>query len=201
MHPTPGDTVVLLGDMVDRGPGTRQVIDRLLQLKSTCKLIAIMGNHEEMMRGAITGRGLFNFWLDAGGKATLDSYGGNEKNIPPAHIRFLTSCVPYWVSDREIFLHANLEPGVSLKNQTAEWLRWKHLGGSEAPHPSGKRIICGHTPQTDGVPWVSNGWVCLDTCPLAGKYLSCLDVATNDLYQATQTGVVRLSSLARFEPQ
>lgn len=191
------DTVVVLGDFVDRGPETRQVIDTLLALQQTCRLVTLLGNHEEMMRDALSGRGLYNPWLEMGGQAALDSYGNDPRNIPPSHIRFLVSCSPYWETDREIFVHAGLEPNVSLKNQRAEWLRWKRLQGTEAPHPSGKRIICGHTPQVDGRPGVYDGWVCLDTWAYRGQYLSALDVAADVVYQANQTGATRSFPLAR----
>lgn len=155
------DTLVFVGDVVDRGPSTKQVVDELLSLRNTCRVAVIMGNHEEMMRGAISGQGLFNAWLDAGGQATLDSYGGSIENIPPDHIRLLVSAQPFYETDTNIFVHASLETDVSLPNQTSDFLRWKHLGGSERPHVSGKRIICGHTPQTDGIPLVFDGWVAL----------------------------------------
>ena len=167
------------------------MIDCLINVQRTCKLITLQGNHEEMMCDAISGRGLYNAWLDAGGQATVDSYGGDAQHIPPSHIRFLLSCSPFWENGNDIFVHAGLEPGISLKNQRAEWLRWKHLGGSEAPYAPGKRVICGHTPQDDGRPWVFDGWVCLDTNVYRGQYLSCLDVRENVVYQANQAGAVR----------
>ena len=64
---TSSDTVVFLGDAVDRGPDSKLVVDRILSLRDTCKVIFITGNHEEMMRDAISGRGLVNQWLRAGG--------------------------------------------------------------------------------------------------------------------------------------
>lgn len=148
------DTLVFVGDVVDRGPSSKAVVDQLLILRKTCDFVLIMGNHEEMMRDAISGRGLYQAWMDAGGLATIDSYGGAAENIPPDHIRLLLSARPFYETDHDIFIHACLEPNVSLPNQTSDFLRWKHLSGSERPHVSGKRIICGHTPQTDGVPLV-----------------------------------------------
>lgn len=195
---TAADTVVFLGDVIDRGPATRQVIDDILALARRTKVVCLMGNHEEMMRDAISGRGLFNTWLDVGGKATLDSYGGAIENIPPQHLRFLVSTRPYYETDTEIFVHASLEPELSLPNQTAIFLRWKHLGGSESPHISGKRVICGHTPQSDGVPLVFNGWVCLDTFAHGGQWLSALDVQTNEVFQASEDGQTRNFPLSRY---
>ena len=192
------DTVIFLGDLVDRGPESKQVVSRALSLRNTCKVVLITGNHEEMMRNAISGQGLFNAWLEVGGQETLDSYGGSIENIPPDHIRFLVSSTPFYETESEIFVHACLEADVSLPNQTSDYLRWKHLGGSEQPHVSGTRIICGHTSQTDGVPLVFNGWVCIDTFPHGGKWLTCLDVDTDRVYQASQNGETREYDLSRY---
>jgi len=196
---TSNDTVVFLGDAVDRGPSSKQVVDRILTLSDSCKVVFIMGNHEEAMRDAISGRGLFNQWrLDVGGQATLDSYGGSVDDIPPEHIRFLVSALSYWETETDIFVHASLESAVSMANQTGDFLRWKHLGGSERPHISGKRVICGHTSQQDGYPLVFDGWACIDTFAHGGKFLSCLDVESNHLYQASQAGETREFPLEKY---
>jgi serine/threonine protein phosphatase 1 len=100
--------------------------------------------------------------------------------------------------ENEIFVHANLEPGVPLDQQTAEWLRWVRFIGFEEPHSSGKRIICGHTPQPDGAPAITDGWVCLDTWAYNGSFLSAMDVETNVVYQAKQTGEYRERALSEF---
>lgn len=195
--PTMDDTLVILGDYVDRGPSVKAVVERLIDLESRCRLIVLQGNHEEMFRGALSGRGLMRLWLDMGGRATVESYGSLE-SVPSPHLRFLVSSRTFFETDTEIFVHANLESQLSLLNQTADYLRWKHLGGSERPHISGKRVICGHTSQTDGVPLVFEGWVCLDTAAADGGWLSCLNVETNVVYQARQSGERRRFELAKY---
>ena len=199
LAPSSNDTVVFVGDAVDRGPSSKQVVEEILALRESCKVVFILGNHEEMMRNAISGRGLMNQWLkDCGGQATLDSYGGSVDSIPPEHIRFLVTAAPFWETDTDIFVHASLESGISLANQTGDFLRWKHLSGSERPHISGKQVICGHTPQTDGVPLVFDGWVCIDTFPQGGQWLSCLDVESNHVFQASEDGDVRDFPLSKY---
>jgi serine/threonine protein phosphatase 1 len=136
--------------------------------------------------------------LDSGGQATLDSYHGLVDNIPPEHIRFLLSSRPFFETDTEIYVHACLESNITLPNQSSDFLRWKHLGGSERPHISGKRIVCGHTPQRDGIPLVMPGWVCIDTFAHGGKWLTCLDVALDHVFQASQNGEFRDFPLSHY---
>lgn len=188
---TGDDTVVLLGDLVDRGPGTRQVLERVLDLQQSCELVLIEGNHEEMLLDAYDDKGWIDSWLQFGGKEVFDSYGGGFDAIPAEHIQFLRAGVDYYETATDIFVHATLEPGVPLEEQRREFLRWNKLTGLETPHPSGKRVICGHTPITTGLPAVFPGWVCLDTWAYSGMYLTALDVETDEFFQAQQTGAYR----------
>ena len=182
------DRLILLGDLVDRGPGTREVLDYVLQLEQQCQLTCIRGNHEEVMLEARSSRAMFRNWLMIGGREALDSYNEDIHQIPESHWIFLESTIDFYETDTEIFLHANLEPGVALTDQKVYWLRWQHLTGMEFPHESGKRIICGHTNQKSGRPLVIPGWVCIDTGACRGNPLTCLHVETNTIYQATLDG-------------
>ena len=195
------DTLVVLGDACDRGPGTKACYDRLIELQQRCRLVYVFGNHDEMMLDAIDGNAPPGVWLNVGGVETLESYGGSLAGVPAAHSAFLKSAAPYWETDAEIFIHANLEPNVPLAQQTAEWLRWIKLTGYEQPHPSGKRVICGHTSQRSGLPLVRDGWVCIDTRVYDETgWLTALDVGTNQLSQANQQGAYRDGfSLAEIE--
>ncbi len=195
---TQSDTLVFLGDLVDRGPNSKEVVEFVISLRDRCEVIVLTGNHEEMMKNAISGHGLFNGWLDAGGAATLESYGGSVENIPSPHIRFIMSGSPFYETSTELFIHASLESDISMPNQNAEFLRWKHIGGSEKPHVSGKRVICGHTSQTDGVPLIFDGWVCIDTFPHGGKWLSCLNVETDQIIRANENGETREFPLSHY---
>jgi len=192
---TSADTVVVLGDAVDRGPGSRQVVERLLKLAQECRLVFILGNHEQMMLDSLGGRGSVQAWLRYGGMATLSSYGDDPRKIPAAHLEFLRSGLAFWETDHEIFVHANLAPDVALDKQNAEWLRWTHLSGGEVPHPSRKRIVCGHTPQMSGLPLAFPGWACIDTYACGGGWLTCLDVHSDMYYQANQAGAARTGQL------
>lgn len=188
----PDDRFVILGDLVDRGPGTKQVIERLLHLSTNvCAVQLILGNHEELMLHGLKGGEWGAAWLRYGGLETLESYGGNPAAIPDEHLEFLRQGLDFIEDDEQIFIHANLEPGVPLMQQTTPWLRWTHLTGLESPHPSGKRIVCGHTPQKSGFPLVLPGWVGIDTFACGTGWLSCLDVNSNLVKQANNAGEFR----------
>lgn len=188
---TSSDTVVVLGDVVDRGPGTKQAIDRLIELQSQCKLIFLLGNHEEMMLESRDGKSIERMWLRYGGQETLESYGGGYGLVPDSHWQFIENAKQYWETESEIFVHANLQPGIPLSSQTAEWLRWTRLSREETPRKCGRRVICGHTSLEKGVPWVREGWVCIDTWCYGNQFLTALDVTQDLVYQAKRTGETR----------
>ena len=186
------DTVVVLGDVVDRGPGTKQVIDRLMLLREQCQLVSIMGNHEEMFLDAVAGGDWLSPWLMHGGREALDSYEGELETVPEDHLEFMAAGLDYWETERDIFVHANLEPGIPLDQQTGQSLRWARLTAMEPPWETGQRVICGHTPQMSGDPLVFPGWVGIDTMAYAPQgWLTCLDVDTDVIYQANQAGQMR----------
>jgi serine/threonine protein phosphatase 1 len=189
------DTVVVLGDAVDRGPATRQVVERLLELAQECQFVFVLGNHEQMMLESLSGGTGVAAWLRYGGAATLQSYGGDPREIPRAHVEFLSAAVDFHETESTLFVHANLDPQAPLDRQDPEWLRWTHLSGHEAPHPSGKRIVCGHTPQKNGLPLAIPGWICIDTFAWGKGWLTCLDVGTDEWYQANQAGATRSGRL------
>lgn len=192
---TGDDTVIIVGDAVDRGPGTKQTLDTLLELEQRCKLRYIRGNHEKMMLDGLAGGNLERTWLQYGGQEALESYGGEYDMVPAEHIRFMDASLKYWETESDIFVHASLKPEVPLPQQTGEWLRWQRFTSLETPHPSGKRVVCGHTPQTSGLPTKTEGWICLDTWAYHGLYLSCINVANHLLYQTQQNGSFRTMAL------
>lgn len=191
VDPDRDDTVIVLGDVIDRGPGSRQATDRLLELSQACRLHFILGNHEEMLLDVLRGSASSEAWLQFGGAETLASYGGGLESIPREHIEFFQRGLDYWENASHIFVHGNLEPGVPLAQQSPEWLRWTHLTGLEFPHPSGKLVICGHTAQKSGQPALGEGWVCIDTWVYGDGCLTCLDVTNGLVYQARQDGRYR----------
>ncbi len=190
IDPQADDTLVFLGDLVDRGPGTRQVIEHVLALQRRCRVVAIQGNHEQMMLAAL-GDSDWLMWMQFGGEEALKSYGGDRTMIPQSHVAFLDSMQDYWETSSEIYVHANLQPGVPLQEQSVIWLRWNKLTGGERRYDLTRRVVCGHTPQKNGYPLVFPGWVCIDTNCQRGGWLTALDVGNDRVYQANEQGETR----------
>ena len=189
LAPSEDDQIIVVGDVIDRGPNTRGCIDRLLQLREKCRLVHLMGNHEEMFLDAISGGEWTEAWRQYGGEAMLASYGGNVDDIPQRHMDFIKSGKDYYETDAVIFCHAAINPAWPMDRQTGHYLRWNRLTGNEAPHESGKPIICGHTAQRDARPLIFPGWVCIDTCAYSMRgVLSALVLEEQNIYQATQWG-------------
>lgn len=182
----PEDTLVTLGDYVDRGPDARGVLDRLIALGRNVHLVALRGNHDQMMLDARDDARARSGWVQVGGDRTLASYGGLG-NVPPAHWDFLENqCVDYWECDTHFFAHANAYPDVPLWDQPRYMLYWERFDRAR-PHESGKIMVCGHTSQKDGLPRNLGYAVCIDTWAW-GAWLSCLDVGSGLVWQADHDG-------------
>lgn len=198
VRPGPDDWIITLGDYVDRGPDSYGVIDQLLALNRTGRLVALRGNHEEMMLRARESDETLRDWLDCGGKQALASYsplgdGGKLVDVPDEHWHFLENvCVEWHETDTHIFVHANAHPGVLMDDQPGYMLRWESISREwSAPHCSGKVLICGHTQQRSGLPLNLGHAVCIDTWAYGNGWLTCLDVTTGRIWQANQDGRVR----------
>lgn len=196
VQPQPDDVIITLGDYVDRGPDSKGVIDRLLDLHSRCKVISLRGNHDIMMRDSRHDLSVFEDWLDSGGKQTVQSYGSEPRwdtfaaGIPLTHWRFLKDdCLPYYEIDTHFFVHANAYPDMPLAEQPEHMLFWERLNPEHIRiHESGKIMVCGHTSQRSGRPLDFGFAVCIDTWVYGNGWLTCLDVRTGQYWQANQKG-------------
>ena len=150
IQPGPQDEIVTLGDTIDGGPDSRGVLDQLLALSGRCRLVPLMGNHEQMLLAALESRSEHAYWLKFGGKETLASYGGaaGPDAIPREHLEFVRSCRPYHETGSHIFVHANYWPNMPMAELSSTVLYWEPLQLERVGrHYSGKPVIVGHTPQ------------------------------------------------------
>lgn len=188
--PTSDDRVYFLGDLIDRGPQSAQVVDFVKESPYQC----LLGNHEQMLLNIFTKRiptPTVEAWLYSGGQATVASY--QEATIPHEHLEWF-STLPAYLDLGDIWLvHAGVDPFIPLTEQTAAQLCWvrDEFHKIEKPYFPDKLIITGHT-ITFTLPGVSpgklaqgQGWIDIDTGayhPRSG-WLTGLDVTNHLVYQ------------------
>ncbi len=176
---TQEDYLIFLGDYIDRGPGSAEVISRIIELKNELPhVITLMGNHEWMFLRYLEGSDQ-EIFLQAGGVQTLESYGidhNQEFNpadyVPPDHINFLYDLLPYWEDRHYIYVHAGLQPGKHLSQQSSEWYLWARDQFVYTKFNFGKQVIFGHTPCKR--PLVHPNKIGIDTGAVYGGELTCL---------------------------
>jgi serine/threonine protein phosphatase 1 len=153
---------VFLGDLVDRGPDSRGVVERVMALHDEQDCCLIKGNHEELFIDAARGdpqaaRGLYT----VGGRETLLSYGFSEEEvesgsysdlvklmaqrIPADHVAFLDAATDYVQIGDYLFVHAGLRPGVPLEQQCAHEMRWIRKEFTNSSRDHGGVVVHGHT--------------------------------------------------------
>ncbi|MEP0786023.1 serine/threonine protein phosphatase [Trichocoleus sp. DQ-A1] len=189
--PSSSDSVYFLGDLIDRGPHSSQVVKFVKENSYHC----LLGNHEQMLLdvlgdGQIYGPALQG-WLYSGGHATVNSYG--EAGIPTEDIEWMRS-LPTYLDLGDLWLvHAGVHPQIPLEKQTAEEFCWIREEFHSIPQPYflDKLIITGHT-ITFTLPGVApgklaqgNGWLDIDTGAYHQKsgWLTGLDITNSLVYQ------------------
>ncbi len=169
------DTLVFLGDYIDRGPDPKGVVDLVLNLQRECagQVICLRGNHEEMFLDYIAGVNQ-EAYLYFGGRATVESYSADTGRfrVPEDHIRFFRRLPSFYETPDYVFVHAGLRPGVPISQQVDEdrlWIRSLFINSS---YDWGKRVIFGHTPFL--VPRIEENKIGIDTGAVYGRELTCL---------------------------
>lgn len=192
IDPQPADTIVTLGDYIDRGPDSRGVIDQILGLEKRCRVVPLLGNHELMLLDALQNPYAVGPWRDCGGDATLASYGGSLVKIPGSHLEFIRRCRRYYETATHFFVHANYQDDVPLDEQPDYLLFWEHLFFAQPrPHDNDKIAIVGHTSQKSGEILDLGYVVCIDTFCHGSGWLTALDVGSGKLWQADRYGKLR----------
>jgi serine/threonine protein phosphatase 1 len=194
IEPTTSDQIVFLGDMVDSGKETREVLERIIALQHECDVVMIQGNHEEMMYAARENEKALRYWENCGGVQTLNSYrfGGTLAEIPAAHWALLDTCVSFYETDEFILTHANYAPDLPMTQQLAYTLRWELFDPEKVrPHFSAKTVVAGHTEQRDAEVLDLDFAICIDTACCKYGWLTAIDLATRDIWQANRWGMLR----------
>ena len=194
IDPQPDDTLVTLGDYVNKGIDSKGVLDFLLELETRCQLIPLLGNHDAVMLGAIEGRLSVEGWKAIGGTASLQSYGDSERldDIPTSHLEFLRRCRMWYETPTHFFVHAAYDPDVPLDEQDEATLFWQGIRDEvPGPHVSGKTAVVGHTSQKNGEILDAGHLICIDTNCWDGGWLTAMDVESRMLWQVDESGRFR----------
>lgn len=190
------DLVIFIGDYVDRGSQSKEVIDTLLKFRVDYpRTIFLRGNHEDMLLSFVGEEGregkayLFN-----GGADTLLSYGVPKegspdevrtnfiKALPPDHMSFLQRLENYVLIGDYCFVHAGLNPLRDLRAQIEADLFWIREEFISNIHFFKKTIVFGHTPYED-VMFHLPYKIGIDTGLVYGNCLSCIEVVNRDIFQ------------------
>ncbi len=150
---TPESTVVFLGDYIDRGGHSKDVVDTILDLQKQCNVVCLMGNHEAMFFNFLDNPGTerAGLFIVNGGSATLASYADDHGNyaFPEEHLKFFRSLRLFYEDEHHYFVHAGvpemplseIDPAVHGKKMI--WIRGAFL---KSDYDWGKVIVHGHTP-------------------------------------------------------
>ena len=201
LKPDLEDTLVTLGDYIDRGPQSKDVLLKLIQLKTITNLKMLIGNHDLMFLESIHFKRFNTDWLLYGGLQTLESFGVDLANpdfelFDAEIVDFLKSeCSRYWEDEKHIFVHAGVDPLIPLDQQSDKLLFWDKLDPNFSGHQSGKKVVCGHTRQTSGIPLNLGHLLCLDTNVYGGGWLTCCDLNSMEYWQANALGEFRQAKI------
>ncbi len=178
------DTLLFLGDYIDRGPDSYEVVESILRLGSKlAKVICLKGNHEQMYLDFLRGTDQDLFFSN-GGNQTLQSYKKNGWEYPPPeHMRFFLSLNLYHETENYIFVHAGLHSNVPLQNQNPRDMLWIRRQFYMSPNTWNKTIVFGHTHFWE--PFVRDGKIGIDTGACTGGALTCVELPGMIFYQAT----------------
>ena len=171
--------LIFLGDYVDRGPSSKQVVDRMIELRDgPTPTRFLVGNHEQLFLNSLAGdQRTMRVFIRNGGKETLFSYGIDSTDysssslqqlidlmgqlVPPEHVSFISSLEHMIEVGDYLFVHAGIRPGLALEAQSTSelcWIRGEFLNHRDS---FGKMVVHGHTIRDE--PEVRSNRIGIDT--------------------------------------
>jgi len=189
-HPTARSIEVFLGDYIDRGPQSRQVLDLLIARQQHRSAVFLKGNHEAYACQVLSDPSLLSDWMRIGGINTLLSYGVEPSSwdhdekaqhaitaafglaLPDSHYHFLRNLALSFSCGDFFFVHAGVRPGIPLVRQSEQDLLWIRDDFLLHEEDFGKVVVHGHSP-TD-LPEIRRNRINIDTGAYATGRLTCL---------------------------
>jgi len=180
---------ILVGDYIDRGPQSRQVIDYLIARSQHHRMVLLRGNHETYVEGFLRNPRILDEWRPLGALETLMSYGLKPKintsaaekeelaqelaiALPAVHRKFLASLKTSFTCGDFMFVHAGVRPGIPLAQQREEDMLWIREDFLLCEDDFGKIVVHGHTPVRE--PEFHPNRINIDTGAYATGKLTCL---------------------------
>jgi serine/threonine protein phosphatase 1 len=187
-RPARNSVQVFLGDYIDRGPESRQVIELLIGRRKIHNVIPLKGNHEQCALNVLHDPSLLAQWKSIGGLNTILSYGVTPvwtdsqsmsavaiafaNNLPEHHLRFLQNLPLSFTCGDFFFVHAGARPGIRLQEQSENDLLWIREDFLLHEEDFGKVVVHGHTPTLE--PDIRPNRINIDTGAYATGRLTCL---------------------------
>jgi serine/threonine protein phosphatase 1 len=188
-------TLVFLGDLMDRGPESRGVIERAMEIATTRNSVFLMGNHEEVFIHSWEGDSRAAALLHRiGGRETVMSYGVHatdydagdlsdltrllEEQVPAEHIAFLRGFADNYTRGDYLFVHAGIRPGVALEAQDPVDQRWIRREFLDDSRDHGPMVIHGHSITEDVDEQVNR--IGIDTGAFASGKLTAIGIEADD---------------------
>jgi len=171
------DTLIFLGDYIDRGQESAEVVAMLRELVGAReRTICLSGNHEMMMMGGLSeGGDWLSGWLANGGMATLTSYtdglGVMDEATMTDDCRWFASLPVFHEDAHRVYVHAGVEAGLDLDQQPTQTLHWKRYETLDGTGWRGKHVVHGHTPDRDGPKTIGNRTACDTGAVWSGRYV------------------------------
>lgn len=204
-RPLARNHIIMLGDLIDRGPDSCGVLERLRRFNTAgCELHLVSGNHEEVLLRLLEGEyGILPSWLKFGGEETLESYGADVERIrradestglrlmraaiPATHQAFLRSLDDTVRLGDYLFVHAGIRPRIELSEQAQCDLRWIRQPFLDDDSDHGFVVIHGHTISSDVVERENR--VGIDTGAYSSGRLTALGLEGEDRWFLQATGL------------
>lgn len=187
------DRVYFLGDLIDRGPRSKEVLDTIMRLQSAgYSISSVRGNHEEMLLNACRDRDDFRLWMINGGKTTLESFRADDAcEIPLTYHQFLANLPLYVMLENFVLVHAGINCSVANPLADRDAMLWSRGMEVDPERLGNRKVICAHTPHTfdDIMATLSTDCIVLDGgCvyigqPSFGKLVA-LELESMTLYHA-----------------
>jgi len=197
LQPQPTDTLIFLGDYVDRGEDSVATVEEIAALRTQTQVVALRGNHDAAWLEVFTGNSYRQRPAIPGARALWDQYRG----LPPVSLgRFLATTVLTYEDEYAYYCHAGAHPGLPFRQTPPEELLWGPPGFWNERDAQGGRVgwgkpvVCGH--YEVATPVVTPIRVCVDTAAYRTGMLTAIEVLSQRVITVRRTHARTVDDIA-----